>query len=69
MGAQRGSQISTRRENFAGGSTVFLMLSEGLEIELPDFEADNVTLEGDYMLQEVEIVIESVLTVLEIHCM
>jgi hypothetical protein len=36
-------------EGFAGGSAVLPMLSEGLEIELSDFEAENATLKGDYM--------------------
>jgi len=31
------SQISTGWEGFAGGSAVFLMLTEGMEIELSDF--------------------------------
>jgi len=45
------------------------MLSEGLEIELSDFEAENVTLECDYLWQVVEIVIGGVPTVLEVHFM
>jgi hypothetical protein len=42
------------------------MQSEGLEIELADLEAENVTLKGDYLRQVVEIVIGGVPTVLEI---
>jgi hypothetical protein len=42
------------------------MLSEGLEIELTDLEAENASLKGDYLRQVVEIVIGGVLTVLEI---
>ena len=46
-----GSQISTRREDFACGSAVIPMLSEGSEIELSDFEAEDVTLKGYYLSQ------------------
>jgi hypothetical protein len=45
------------------------MLSEGLQIELSDFEAENATLNGDYLWQVVEIVIGSVPTVLEVRLM
>jgi hypothetical protein len=45
------------------------MLSEGLEIELSDFEAENATLNGDYLWQVVEIVIGGVPTVLEVRLM
>jgi hypothetical protein len=55
LGAQGGSQISTGREDFACGSAVLPTLSEGLEIELSDFEAQDATLKGDYMWQVVEI--------------
>jgi len=44
LGALGGSHISTRREDFAGGSAVLPTLSEGLEIELSDFEVEDVTL-------------------------
>jgi len=64
-----GSQIRTGREDFAAGSAVPPMLSEGLEIELSDFEGDNAMLNGDYLWQVVEIVIEGVPTVLEVGCM
>ena len=43
------------------------MLSEGLRIELSDFEVENATLRGVYLRHVVEIVIRSVPTVLEIH--
>jgi hypothetical protein len=42
------------------------MLSEGLEIELSDFEAEDATLKGDYLWQVVEIVIGGGPTVLEV---
>jgi len=45
------------------------MPSEGLEIEFSDFEAENVMLKRDYLRQAVEIAIEGVPTVLEIHVM
>ena len=45
------------------------MLSEGLEIELSDFEAEDATLKGDYLWQVVEIVIGGVPTVLEVSFM
>jgi len=68
LGAQGGSQISTRREDIAGGSAVLSTLSEGLEIELSGFETEKATRKGDYLRQVVEIVIEDVPTVLEVHC-
>jgi hypothetical protein len=40
-----------------------------LEIELSDFEAENVTLKGDFLWQVVEIVIGGVPTVLEVRLM
>jgi len=46
LGAQGGSQICARREDFAGGHAVLSMLSEGLEIELSHLEAENATLTG-----------------------
>jgi hypothetical protein len=69
VGAQGGSQISTRREDFACGSAVLPRLSEGLEVELFDFEAEDATLLGDYLWQVVEIVIGGVPTVLEVRFM
>jgi len=50
----------------AGGGAVLPTLSEGLEIELSDFEAENATLKGDSLRQAVEIVIGCVPTVLEV---
>jgi len=41
------------------------MLSEGLEIEISHFEAENVTLKGNYLWQVVEIVIGGDPTVLD----
>jgi hypothetical protein len=49
LGAQGGRQISTGREDFACGSAVLQKLSEGLEIELSDFEAEDAMLKGDYL--------------------
>ena len=40
-----------------------------MEIELSDFEAENVRLKGDYLWQVVEIVIGGVPTVLEVRFM
>jgi len=45
------------------------MLSEGLQIEPSDFEAENATLKGDYLRHVVEIVIVGVPTVLEVRFM
>jgi hypothetical protein len=45
------------------------MLSEGLKIELPNFEAENAMLNGDYLRQTVEIVIGDIPTVLAIRFM
>jgi hypothetical protein len=42
-------------------------LSEALEVELSDFEAETVTMKGDYLQQVVEIVIRGILTVLEVR--
>jgi hypothetical protein len=69
LGAQGGSQISTGPEDFACGSTVLPTLSKGLDIEPSDFEADNATLNGDYLWQVVVIVIGGVPTVLEVGFM
>jgi len=64
-----GSQISTGKEDFAGGSTVLPTLSEGLGIELSDFAVQNATLKGDCLWQVVEIVIGGVPAVLEVRFM
>ena len=69
MGAQGGSQISTGREVYAGGSAVLPTLSQGLEIELNNFEAENAMLNGDDLGQVVEMVIGGVPTVLEVGIM
>jgi hypothetical protein len=53
--------------DFACGSAVLPKLSEGLEIELSDFEAEDATVKGDSLWQVVEIVIGGVLTVHEIR--
>jgi len=45
------------------------MLSEGLEIEPSDFEAENAMLKDDYLWQVVEILIGGVATVLEVPFM
>ena len=67
--AQGGSQITTGREDFACGSAVLPTLSEGFEIELSDFEAEDAMLPGDYLWLVVEIVIGGVPTVLEVRFM
>jgi len=64
--AQGGSQFSTRRENIAAGSALHPTLSEGLEIELSEFEAEDVTLKADYLWLLVENVIGGVPTVHEV---
>jgi len=69
VGAQEGSWIRTRREDFAGGSAVLPTPSEGLEIELSHFEAENATLKSDYLWQVVEIVIGGIPTVLAVDSM
>jgi hypothetical protein len=45
------------------------MLSEGLEIELSDFQAENAMLKGDYLRQVDDIVIGGIPTVLEVRFM
>jgi len=69
LGAHGGSQISTGREDFAGGSAVLPTLSEGLEITLSDFNAEDATLKGENLWQVVEIVIGGIPTVLEVRFM
>ena len=69
LGAQGGSHISTRREDFGGGSAVLPTLSEGMEIELSDFEAEDAILRCDVLWQVVEIVIGGIPTVLEVRFM
>jgi hypothetical protein len=50
-------------------SAVLPTLSEGLEIELSDCKAQDATLKGDYLWQEVEIVLGGVPTILEVRFM
>jgi hypothetical protein len=64
-----GSQISTGREDFTGGSDVLPMLSDDLEIELCEFQSEDATLKGDFLWQVFEIVIGGVPTVLEVRFM
>jgi len=64
LGAQGGSQIRTGRDDFAGGGAVLPMQSEGLKIELTDFEEENATLNGDFLRHVVEIMIGGVPTVM-----
>ena len=63
------SQISTGKENFAGGSAVLPTLREGLEIELFEFKAENAMLNGEYIWQGVELVMGDVPPVLEVRYM
>jgi hypothetical protein len=69
LGAKGGCQISAGSEDSAGGSAVLPTLSEALEIELHDFEAENAMLKGDYLWLVVEIVIGGVPTILEVRFM
>jgi len=69
LGAQGGSRISTGREDFAGPRAVLSTLSDGLVIELSDFEAENAMLKGDYLRQVVEMEIGGVPTILGIRFM
>jgi hypothetical protein len=61
--------MSTGWKDFPGGCAVLPTLSDGLEIELSDFEGQNATLKGDYLSQLVENVIGGVPTVLEVGFM
>ena len=69
MGALGGSHISTRREDIAGGSAALPTLSEGLDIDFSDFDAEDATQKGDYLWQVVEIMIGGVPTVLAVQLM
>jgi len=69
LGAQGGGQIRTRREDFRSGRAVLPALSEGLEFDLSDIEAENATLKADHLQQVVEIVIGGVPNVFEVHFM
>jgi len=68
-GSSGGQPDQPQREEFAGSTAVLLTLSEGLQIELSDLEAENVTLKVDYLWQLVGIVSEGVPTILEIQFM
>jgi len=65
-GSSGGSQISTGREDIAGGSAVLLTLSVCWEIKLSDFELENMTRNGDYLQLVVEILIGGVPTGLQV---
>jgi hypothetical protein len=69
VGAQGCSLLSTGMVEFAGGTAVLPTLSEGLEIELSQFEEENMMLNGDYLSQVVHIVIGDVPTVIRVHIM
>jgi hypothetical protein len=56
-------------EDFAGDGAVLPTMSEGLEVKLSDFEAENATLKVKYLRQVVGIVIRCIPTVLEVHFM
>jgi len=49
QGAKGGSQVSTRREDFAVRSAVLLTLRVGLAIELSDPEAEDTMLKTEYL--------------------
>ena len=49
LGALGGSQNSAGREDFAGCSADLQTLNQGFEIQLPDFEAEDATLKGNYL--------------------
>ena len=57
------------RDDNAGCSTVLPTLSAGLGIELSHFKAENATLKGHFLRQVVEIVIEGIPTVHDVHFM
>ena len=69
QGAQGDNQISDGRADFADGSPVLSTLFKGLGIELSHFQAENVTLQGDYLRQVVEILIGGGQRVFEICVM
>jgi len=64
-----GTQTHTGREDFEGSRAGLPMLSEGLEVEICYFEADNVTLKGDYLWQVVQTVIGGIPTIIEVRFM
>jgi len=67
LGAYASSPIITTWEDCAGSSTVLLILSEGVEIELSDSKVENATLNVEFMRQLVVIVIGGVPTILEVR--
>jgi hypothetical protein len=69
LGAPGGCLICTGREDYAGGSAALLTLSEYLENQLADFEVEDATLNSNYVLRVVEIVIGGVPPVLEVRFM
>jgi hypothetical protein len=69
LGAQRGTEISTRRELFGVSSAIFPKPSKVFEIELSDFAAENATLNVGYLQQPVQIFFGGVPTILVVHFM
>lgn len=69
IGSSGGSKISTGRKHITDWSAGLLMLSEGLEIELSNLNANNAMLKGNHLRQEVEIVIRGLPNILEVHVM
>jgi hypothetical protein len=67
--AHGGSQITTGKEDVVCGCAVLSTLSECLEIELSDFEAEDVTPRGDYLWLVVENAIGGIPTFLEVRFM
>jgi hypothetical protein len=63
------SQISAKKRDCADRSAVLSTLSNGLDIELSDFEAENAMLKGDSLWQVDEIMIRGIATILEIRFM
>lgn len=68
-GSQRGSLIRTGREDLASGCDNLPTLSQGLEIEHSDFEAEDAMLNGHHPSQVFEIVIGGDPTILAVHFM
>jgi len=65
-GNSEGQPDQHRKVRLAGDSPVLPTLSEGVEIEHSDIDAESAMLKGDYLWQVVEIVIGGVPTVLEV---
>jgi hypothetical protein len=61
-----GQPYEHQKGGLGGGSTILPTLSEGLEIVLADFDAENAMLNGDYWWQIVTIVIEGNPSILEV---